>query len=197
MFYADARKKDGLYHCCKSCHCLRTRKWAVVHRENAAEIARRWRKAHPERAAMAVREYEKRNPEKVQVWKLRYRRAHPEGAAQRRDMQRSTPFGKLNNRISTDIRHALKGNKKGRHWETLVGYTINDLMEHLGNLFQPGMTWGNQGEWHIDHKVPKVFFHFDKPEDPDFRLCWTLSNLQPLWAIDNLRKQARIVAVGG
>jgi hypothetical protein len=45
--------------------------------------------------------------------------------------------------------------KKGRKWEHLVGYTVEDLMAHLESLFVGGMNWENMGDWHIDHKVPK------------------------------------------
>ena len=201
MFYKDIRRhKAGLMASCKCCHNVRVAKWQTTHKERTIEITKQWQKTHRERCKAAVRRYEKCNPERVKEWNLRSRKAHPEGAAKRRDKQRSTPSGKLNNNISAVIRASLKGNKGGRHWEKLVGYTINDLMEHLENLFQPGMTWENQGKWHIDHKIPKVFFRFGNPEDPDFKLCWNLNNLQPLWALDNLRKQTKIiyaVAVGG
>lgn len=56
------------------------------------------------------------------------------------------------------------------------------------------MTWENHGihGWHIDHKIPVSAFKFKKPEDEDFKLCWSLKNLQPLWAFDNISKKNKI-----
>jgi hypothetical protein len=98
--------------------------------------------------------------------------------------------GAINNRMRTNIARSLKGKKAGRRWETLVGYTLADLMQHLERQFSPGMTWENLGEWHIDHRVPLSSFKFESPEDPDFRAAWALTNLQPLWAADNQAKYA-------
>ena len=54
------------------------------------------------------------------------------------------------------------------------------------------MIWGNYGDWHIDHKIPISAFNFTKPEHEDFKRCWALSNLQPLWAKDNISKNAKL-----
>ena len=45
-----------------------------------------------------------------------------------------------------------------------------------------------RGEWHIDHIIPKSVFNFTKPEHEDFKRCWALKNLQPLWAEENISK---------
>ena len=99
---------------------------------------------------------------------------------------------KLRASVSSSIGSSLKGNKAGRHWEDLVGYTLNDLKKHLEKLFVEGMTWENYGEWHIDHKVPVSAFNFTKPEHIDFKKCWALKNLQPLWALDNWSKNNKL-----
>jgi hypothetical protein len=97
----------------------------------------------------------------------------------------------LNLRIGRWIRKSLGTAKAGRHWETLVGYTVTDLMRHLESLFVDGMSWENRGTWHIDHCKPLAMFSFSAPSDPEFKAAWALSNLQPLWALDNLRKGAK------
>jgi len=86
------------------------------------------------------------------------------------------------------MRQSLKRNKNGYHWEKLVGYTLDNLIQHLESQFKEGMTWDNQGKWHIDHIRPIFSFDFDSYKDKEFRQCWALDNLQPLWAKDNLRK---------
>lgn len=95
---------------------------------------------------------------------------------------------RLSNRLSKAIGKSLKGNKNGNHWEDLVGYTLNSLIKHFKKLFRPGMTWENYGEWHIDHIIPISIFNFTRPEHRDFKRCWALKNLQPLWAKENLEK---------
>lgn len=95
--------------------------------------------------------------------------------------------------MSTGIHKALlPGVKAGRKWESLVGYTVDELKVHLESLFQPGMTWGNIGEWEIDHIRPVKYFNFSKPEHIDFKRCWALDNLQPLWKHDNRTKSAKL-----
>ena len=93
--------------------------------------------------------------------------------------------------MGSAIWHSLKSIKARRHWETLVGYTVDDLKKHLESLFRDGMSWENRGKWHIDHIVPRFRFHYEKPEDPEFKVCWGLNNLQPLWGADNLSKGAK------
>lgn len=93
--------------------------------------------------------------------------------------------------MSCAVGKSLRGLKSGRRWQLLVGYTTEDLRRHLEALFVPGMTWLNHGEWHIDHKRPLSSFMFASTDDPAFKECWALSNLQPLWAEDNLRKWAK------
>jgi 5-methylcytosine-specific restriction endonuclease McrA len=92
------------------------------------------------------------------------------------------------------MRQALKKQKDGHHWELLVGYTLRDLREHLGNQFKEGMSWGNYGRngWHIDHKIPISLWGLRGHDDPRLKQCWALDNLQPLWAIENQRKGNRI-----
>lgn len=102
------------------------------------------------------------------------------------------PKNKLRTHMSNLISRSIKGEKKCRSWQFLVGYTLEELKKHIEKQFQPNMTWENYGKWHIDHKIPVAVFNFDKPEHPDFRLCWALKNLQPLWAEDNIKKGAKI-----
>ncbi|EKS29291.1 Uncharacterised protein [Afipia felis] len=96
--------------------------------------------------------------------------------------------------MSGGVYKSLKEMKAGRSWEVLVGYNLSELMRHLEKLFLPGMTWDNYGRggWHIDHKIPKVVFNYTSPEHEDFKRCWALSNLQPLWEQDNISKNAKL-----
>ena len=100
----------------------------------------------------------------------------------------------LNNRITTAINISLKGNKNGRHWETLVGYTLDDLVKRLKKTMPEGYGWQDylKGKLHIDHIIPVSVFNFDKPEDIDFQNCWALNNLQLLSARENIIKSNKL-----
>ena len=100
---------------------------------------------------------------------------------------------RIDTRMGSNLSDALRGKrgKKGyRRWEDLVGYTIDDLIRHLEGGFDDKMSWDNYGKWgwHIDHIKPKSWFEYERPEDEEFKRCWALDNLQPLWAKENLRK---------
>jgi hypothetical protein len=107
---------------------------------------------------------------------------------------RSTVKGRINDAFSSAMYRALREAKSGRHWEDLVGYTLEQLKAHIEKQFKPGMSWDNYGKftWHIDHKIPVAAFNFDSPECLDFKKCWALSNLQPLEAKKNHSKKDKV-----
>jgi len=81
----------------------------------------------------------------------------------------------------------------GKHKEgntiELLGYSALELKNHIESLFTDGMTWDNQGQWHIDHIKPVISFDKETP----INIVNALSNLQPLWAIENIKKGAKII----
>lgn len=77
----------------------------------------------------------------------------------------------------------LGKHKEGNTIESL-GYSAIELKRHLESLFTEGMSWNNQGQWHIDHIKPVSKFD---PETP-MNVVNALSNLQPLWGSDNIKK---------
>ncbi len=89
------------------------------------------------------------------------------------------------------VRQALRGLAKCSSTQKLTGCTIKELMAHLEAQFTDGMTWDNYGEggWAVDHIRPCASFDLTDPEQQ--RQCFHYSNLQPLWAADNIRKGAK------
>jgi len=53
------------------------------------------------------------------------------------------------------------------------------------------MSWENYGKWHVDHIVPVASFIWTSSDDAEFKACWALTNLRPLWADANRRKKDR------
>ena len=153
----------------------------------AGKTIKKWRINNPE--------WRMHNPERERVRTLYYQ-AHKDkmrdSAIRSTKKIRSTPKGKLSHAVSSRIRRSLQGNKRGHGWETLVGYNVDELKKHLEKQFTAGMTWDNYGKWHIDHIIPVSAFNFNKPEDIDFKRCWSLKNIRPLWALENLKKHHKL-----
>lgn len=70
----------------------------------------------------------------------------------------------------------------------MTGCNWDQLRQHFENQFQAGMSWDNIGEWHIDHIRPCASFDLTDPEQQ--KQCFHYTNLQPLWASQNMEKAA-------
>ena len=105
----------------------------------------------------------------------------------------------INFKISMNLRNyihsAIKRIFKSKHTLELLGCSIEQLKKHLESQFQSGMTWSNWGtgfngkgmkEWHIDHIKPCISFDLCKTKEQ--LKCFHYTNLQPLWAKENLSK---------
>jgi len=180
---------------------IKFKKYYEENKEKYRKNGKRWRENNKEYIKEYSKEYEEKHKERIAKRKKEYR-SRPEVRERMRknykkyDEKRwKDPIYRFNNNMSRSIRLSLKKNnlsKNGNHWEDLVGYTSQELRDHLESLFQPGMTWGNRGKWHIDHIIPQSFFQIKSIGDVEFRMCWRLENLQPLWAVDNIRKKDKI-----
>lgn len=104
---------------------------------------------------------------------------------------RNTSRGRLQSNVSRAIHRALKDRKDGEPSFALLGFSVDDLIRHLERQFLPGMSWENMREWNVDHIVPHRLFNYSDAHDPDFKACWALSNLRPLWADENQKKGGR------
>lgn len=103
---------------------------------------------------------------------------------------------RLSQNIGIDIWHALKDKKYNKRWQTLVGYSTEELIEHLESKFDINMNWGNYGKyWEIDHIKPRSLFKFSSHEDKEFKDCWSLKNLQPLEKRANRIKNNKYVYI--
>jgi len=114
----------------------------------------------------------------------------PETKELRRNYSTNKYKTDINFRLVTLCRNriwrALKGISKSASTMELIGCTPNELRRHMESLFEPLMTRENHGLWHLDHIKP--CFKFDLTDPAQQRECFNWSNLQPLWAVDNLRK---------
>ncbi len=198
LFGLHKQRKDG-YRCyCKKCSRIIDRGNYKKNIESRREKSLSWYHANQDRCKDRNRIWRKNNPEKhklaIAKWRERNHKRNLEIHRRACKKHGSTPKGRLNSRMSTAIYKSLRGNKNKKKWQEIVGYSVCDLKNHLEKQFTEGMTWERflNAEIHIDHIVPKAVFNFEKPEDDDFKRCWDIKNLQPLWAIDNSKKGKRL-----
>jgi len=113
-----------------------------------------------------------------------------QGSEWKRKKRENDTAYKLNSNMGHAINMSLKGMKKGEHWETLAGYTYEELVIHLESLFTEGMSWENYGKggWEVDHIIAASKWNITSTECQEFRDCWSLDNLQPLWELRNTEK---------
>lgn len=117
----------------------------------------------------------------------------PEFRKWRRNYQRDYRQENLQFRIAGNLRSrlntALNLNKKSGSAISDLGCSIEQLKSWLMYQFQEGMTWNNYGKWHVDHVIP--LSSFDLTDRNQLLEACNWYNLQPLWALDNLRKGAK------
>lgn len=182
-FYQNKYSKSGLSSHCKS--CLRNRdqspEWKKKNKEKSSKWYAENKEEYRKRQNKYYREvYYKENKEKL-VKKsilLNKKRYH------------SDVGFRISHHVSSRIRLSVFGNEKGRIFD-LLGYSKNEFIAHFEARFNKGMSWDNYGDWQIDHIKPISKFTIKSYQCLDFKKCWSLSNLQPLWAEDNRKKGSK------
>ena len=152
------------------------KRWERKNTERIKAIRNRWRINHREQVAAQTRLRHITNSEQ---YKARVRRAY--------EKNRRNPTWVISSRMRCRLWMTLRSAKARRSWESLVGYSREDLIAHLESLFSDGMTWDKffEGRVEIDHKRPIASFVYSSSADEQFQQCWALSNLRPLWKHDN------------
>ena len=168
----------GVKAICKECQSSYRKEYYLKHRKKEISAALKWKGRNRELFNELHRKWVKANHGKVRKWINEWKRRR----------WQNDPMYRLHSNISVRIRMSLSG-KRGRSWEELVGYSLEDLRKHLESKFTDRMSWDNYGKyWQIDHIRPVSSFKFVSYEDADFKECWRLDNLQPLEASINRRK---------
>lgn len=152
---------------CKACFVIRNKDYRERNKKTISDNKKRYYAENKDAMNQKNANWVKNNPEGRAKHIKKYD-----------DVVRQTPRGNLAHRMSTAISIALKGNKKGRKWESLVGYSVEDLKKNIESQFQSGMTWENMGEWHIDHRIPKSWFQYSSVDDEEFKSAglWVICN---------------------
>jgi hypothetical protein len=182
--------KDGYQYQCRKClkQCLK--QWGEENKEHKKQYQKQWHKNNKEHEKQWREDNKVYMKEYKKQWEINNRKKRNQYMNQYRSNSLQV---RLSRHISGGIMRSLKNGKNGSHWEDLVNYTLQDLINHLERQFKFGMSWDNYGEWHIDHIIPISLWGFDSYNDREFKQCWSLANLQPLWAEENLRKSNKII----
>lgn len=172
----EKQTKEQAYY---EAHKEEIEKQKLLKEQKAKENKIKYSQDHREEAKQRSKKYYWEHLEKYRAYE------HTEARKQSRrlsDKKRSeNVFYRVNKAFAQGMRHSLKHDKAGRHWEDLVPYTLEELKEHLESQFDENMSWDNYGSyWEIDHIKPQNNFNITSPDDPDFQICWSLANLRPL-----------------
>ena len=164
--------------------------YRLANKESIAASDRSYRQNNASAISRRKREYKKRNFDHISQHDREYRKANRAliNAHKRQRTQTDVNFRMVNN-LRRRLGNALNGHTKSASTMELLGCTAQQCNAHLESQFAVGMSWDNRAEWHIDHIKPCAAF--DLSLESHQRACFHYSNLQPLWARDNLSKGAK------
>jgi hypothetical protein len=194
-----------------------TKKYYLNNKVAVAANSRKWLKTEKgklytkkRRASMVYKDYHRRycllNKEKQNFYNVEYYQKNREhlnkinGAWSKKNRNRISLRNKERRKkdinfkmrevLRRRIKQAIKRGYKFTSTINLLGTSIPNVIKYLEKKFKPGMTWENHGKWHIDHIRPCA--HFDLTDTKQQLECFHYTNLQPLWAFDNMSKGAKI-----
>lgn len=176
-FHKNKGKKDGLQYKCKLCSNIQVRDWRSKNYNHARSYEKKWRKNNPEKNRQKKRKWVKKKYRTCTLFRLK------------------VVYRKSCLRAFQSI-----GQKKNNKSLKLLGLkTWQELTKHLESKFYDHpktgekMTLDNHSfyGWHLDHIIP---ISSAKTEKDIIKLCH-YTNLQPLWAKDNLNKGNKILDI--
>lgn len=173
--------KNGLRSSCKECIKIERKIYVKENKEKIYVKTKRYNLDNYEIKKEKRKEYNKINKDKINVQRNKYKR----------DKKLNNPLFKLSCNISTLIYVSVKNQgytKKSKTYE-ILGCSFEHFKAHLENQFIDGMTWENQGLWHMDHIYP-----VSRATDEEHLIKLNhYTNFQPLWAEDNIKKSNKII----
>ena len=163
----------------------RHKKWVIKNRKHYLDYLKNYRAKNKKKRIQEKKEYYLKNRNKIIVKVVEYSRKK----------LKTDPVFRLIENYRTRTRSALKGIDKSKSTLELLGIPNNAFFRNfVEEQFQEGMTWKNYGHngWHIDHIIPCASFNFLNAEEQ--KKCFHYTNLQPLWAFDNMSKGKNIIS---
>lgn len=176
---AFAKKRassDGYKSHCKVCD----KTLREENKERDRLLKHEWYLRNKERHQQTCKQYDVLHHEEMKEWKRNYKLAY-EKQRYKKDL-----FHRLKCILRSRLYQALKEEQKTGSAVSDLGCSIKEFKKYLESQFRLGMTWDNQGDWHIDHVRPLSSFNLSNPDE--VKQACHYSNLQPLWAEENLQK---------
>lgn len=192
----SAKKEKFFYRSqvgCIECRESAKKKWL----DQNPDYFKDYRSKNKERQKEAHREWFLKNKEKKNLqnreWYYNNRERHIKNTEEARKRRLLTnPSERIAKNIRERTRNKIMKGYKSDSTAKLLGCSYDECRKHLEDQFTEGMSWDNYGfdGWHIDHIIPCASFDLTKEEEQ--RKCFHYTNLQPLWAEDNLKKSSKI-----
>jgi len=187
LFSKDKFKKDGLSTQCKAC----VKDYQQANKDKLKKYKKEYSRRHYQenktRINLKNRKYRLDNAEKQRAYQKKYKQ---ENKSRKNEYVKHgkeiDPNYKLLATLRARVHRALKETYKVSSTVELLGVSIKEVRVHIESQFIGGMSWKNHGAWHIDHVRPCASFDLSDPAQQ--RACFHYTNLQPLWARDNLLK---------
>ena len=182
----EAMFREGLASC-SYCKAVLPRAEVKIQKNDPRKLAGECKRCRA-RNARATR---KRNPET-------YRRLRREQNARVMADPTKRLVKSVRDRTNKALVYAKTRKQQGTSSMKYIGCTRDELRQYIEMQFKPGMNWDNYGRqrgrrraWHIDHIIPIASFDLSKEQERHKAFHYT--NLQPLWAADNMKKGSRII----
>jgi hypothetical protein len=189
FFHKNKAFQDGLHHYCKSC-----RKKYDEKTENKIKKKLYWKNYSDKNKSLLntkKRQFHVINKEEISLKKKLYYQNNKRKMAEKESVKRKTNIQyRIKSNLSRRIRCFLNGKSKSKVTTAYLGCSLDFFKNYIENLFKDGMSWDNYGlhGWHIDHIRPCASFDLTDPAQQC--ICFHYSNLQPLWAKDNIKKSS-------
>lgn len=197
-FNKTKKNKDGMSYNCRLCENEYRAKWREENRIKCRQYQKKYQDNNKEKCYFATKEWAIKNKDRMLELTYKWRAENPEKSKEIYTKQNRKrlldPHKKINLYFSMAVSSSLKGRRSGKACEKRLGYKIADLKKHLESKFKSGMTWDNYGEWEVDHIIPISFFNFSEYSDKQFKQCWNIENIQPLWKSENRIKGNKITS---
>ena len=196
-FSKDKKCSDGYRNVCRECCNSRHRELHKIgslsvdkKKERMRQYMKKKRK-DPEFNKSEKKKERERNKERRKNDPEYRKKINNRISKRRKERMNTDPIYRFKVKIRKRIRSILKdrGYTKKSKTHEILGISYEEFNLHMERQFVKGMTWDNYGEWHIDHIIPLATAIC---EDDVIRLNH-YTNLQPLWAEDNLRKGSKIL----
>ena len=148
---------------------------------------------NPELYKSKVKSWQSKNPDKVKGYKKKHEKLNILKIQEKKKQRlQNDPIARFKCRLRCLIKNSFFGinHKKTSKTSDILGCSIDDFKIYMESLFLTGMCWENHGTngWHIDHIIP---LSTAKTKEEIIKLNH-YTNLQPLWAADNIRKGNKI-----